>query len=87
MRVTCTPNAKANTPKAIRPKYCLLRSIEESEPLDDFAPVLWEEDSESASRGWKSRLRTEDDGVGDWDLDGGEEGGGGGGCEAMHRIV
>jgi hypothetical protein len=37
---TCTPNPTTNKAIAIRPRYRLLRSMEDNEFLDDFAPVL-----------------------------------------------
>jgi hypothetical protein len=70
--------------------YRLLRSIEDSEPLEDLAPVRCWDSGEGSGVGWKSRLRDwgeEGVGVGDGDGDGVgvgelEDEDFGGGCEA-----
>lgn len=54
MYTACTPPAIMNIPNATRPRFRLLRSMDESEPLEDFAPVF----CSGSSPGMKSRLST-----------------------------
>lgn len=55
MYTVLTPNASASTAIVTRPIFRRLRSAEDSDPLDDRAPVRW---GSSTGSGEKSRLGT-----------------------------